>query len=267
MVMSEQNLKINTIIFSKDRACQLNLLLDSIDKYYPNLFNINILYTGSTNRYLNGYERTKSKFPNINWCLEKNMSEDVIALVDQPYPLTMFLTDDSFFFASIYEPETIIYKLSKENGFACFSFRIGANTNRNFIYDGSSGYIIYQWRNYSDGYLSYPMSVDGHVFKTNVILEKMLKIERTMPNVIEGQLSRICAPEMPPFMSCYSQSSLVTCPVNRVQDIFTNWYGKTHPQSQEYFNEQYLLGKKIDLSKLSNIQVTSPHQEFNLELC
>ena len=63
---------INTIIFSFDRACQLHLLLESIEKNAKNTFNINILYKFSNDEFKKGYELLKSKFININFIEEKN---------------------------------------------------------------------------------------------------------------------------------------------------------------------------------------------------
>jgi hypothetical protein len=52
-------ININSIIFSKDRASQLHLLINSLYKNAPGIFNLNVLYTFSNEDFEKGYEKLK----------------------------------------------------------------------------------------------------------------------------------------------------------------------------------------------------------------
>ena len=67
-----ENYKNQLIIFSKNRACQLNLLLDSIKNNAPALFDkIHVLYKAEGDYFL-GYEKIKEKYTGVNFYLENN---------------------------------------------------------------------------------------------------------------------------------------------------------------------------------------------------
>ncbi len=57
---------INAIIFSKDRASQLRLLLYSIQKNAPHAFNLNVIYTSSNEEFKQGYEKLKDEFSSFS---------------------------------------------------------------------------------------------------------------------------------------------------------------------------------------------------------
>ena len=56
---------INAIIFSKDRAAQLRLLIYSIQKNAPHVFNLNVIYTSSNEEFNKGYEKVKEEFSSL----------------------------------------------------------------------------------------------------------------------------------------------------------------------------------------------------------
>ena len=58
---------ISTIVFSKDRACQLDFLLTSLIQNDNGLFDINVLYRHSNDKFKTGYEKLIKKYPFLNW--------------------------------------------------------------------------------------------------------------------------------------------------------------------------------------------------------
>ena len=56
---------ITGIAFSKDRAMQLRLLLESLQKNFIDLGDTHVLYSYSNDRFKNGYEKLKSEFPRV----------------------------------------------------------------------------------------------------------------------------------------------------------------------------------------------------------
>jgi len=85
---------INAIIFSKDKACQLELLLRSIRRNTSNLFDIKVIYEASNGVFNQGYEKLKEEtfyhtkrdvnFP-VRWHerTEDNISLDILNILNE----------------------------------------------------------------------------------------------------------------------------------------------------------------------------------------
>jgi hypothetical protein len=73
-----QGCAFNIIIFSKDRACQLDQLLSSFKAHVPNFassfLRLHVLYTYSTRDFQKGYQQAMSFHPTVNWHKEGNLS-------------------------------------------------------------------------------------------------------------------------------------------------------------------------------------------------
>ena len=70
---------INALVVSKDRACQLRLLLESIKLNADNFFNqILIIYKGSNFLYEEGYRKLQAEkiLPNLAWQAEQDFVSD-----------------------------------------------------------------------------------------------------------------------------------------------------------------------------------------------
>ncbi len=78
---------INGIVFSKDRAAQLDLLLKSISKNAKDVFQLKVIYASSEISFEKGYEKLIDKHPEVKWMKEstnfKNdvMSKDILSLI------------------------------------------------------------------------------------------------------------------------------------------------------------------------------------------
>ena len=69
----------NAIIFSKDRASQLDQLLSSIEAHVRNLdaMRIQVLYTFSESSFKKGYDQLMPMHPHVTFCQEGNMSSTI----------------------------------------------------------------------------------------------------------------------------------------------------------------------------------------------
>ena len=88
------------IIFSKNRASQLNLLLDSIKLNAPTKFDkISVLYKAD-DEYFKSYEILKEDYQFITFKEESNFRRDFINLINDDIEMTTLMVDD----AVIYKP-------------------------------------------------------------------------------------------------------------------------------------------------------------------
>ena len=93
---------INLIIWSKDRAAQLHLLLESLDRNLPDSFITSVIYTYSSPEFKAGYDRIQDEFDanRVGLVLETDLREQTLSLIDdKSFDLVAFSTDD-----------TVIYK-------------------------------------------------------------------------------------------------------------------------------------------------------------
>ena len=88
---------ISAIVFSKDRAAQLDLLLRSINKNCPHFFEVCVLYTYSNEEFKQGYSLIQDKYPShdrYHWVDQTDFQKDLENLVDRSKQILVFLTDD-----------------------------------------------------------------------------------------------------------------------------------------------------------------------------
>ena len=129
---------ITTVVISKDKPAQLHLLIDSLQKYGSNLFNITVLFEASSEHFLDGYKKAqehfyrKSKrdhtFP-IRWKERKglNLSLQIIECGMSKGDLICLLNDENILFGYLH-PYKLIKKLFDLNSLCCLSLRLGNNT-------------------------------------------------------------------------------------------------------------------------------------------
>ena len=76
---------MNIIVFSKDRAMQLELFIRSFNKYVKDFdkYIINIIYTYSNDNFKLGYDKLIGmNYPNVNYIKETNFRSDLIRMIN-----------------------------------------------------------------------------------------------------------------------------------------------------------------------------------------
>lgn len=264
-------ININAVIFSKDRASQLHLLLSSLFKNAPYLFNLNVLYTYSNPEFEKGYdvlkEMCKTNLWNVNFVKETNFKEDLLGLIKSDYKYTTFFTDDDVLFDEI-DYQTIENSFLDEDVF-CFSLRLGKNTtfcytmnvpNQIVISKETENTVSWDWQKswYDFGY---PLSVDGHVFRTKEIAKLSKSLNFKSPNTYEGSL-QIYETFPRYLMESYKHSRLVGNPVNIVNDSHPNLNGQKYKFDIKDLNQKFINGVLICLEDMDFSNIIGAHQEI-----
>jgi hypothetical protein len=257
---------INIIIFSKDRSCQLELFLRSMKKHFKewNEQNINILYTTTNDEFNLGYNITKKLHPEFNYIKEKSFKDDLLKLINIKKDFSTFFVDDNVFKEdfSLFDNEMNIFKNDKS--ILCLSLRL--HPNLTYCYPARVNMVKpqldknnkFNWRGKS-GDFGYPMSLDGHIFRTNDIIDLLKILNYNNPNSLEFRLS--CNSINKSFMIMYNKSKILNNPVNKVQNFNNNIHGNI---SAEFINKKYINGEKISLINFTGIENESCHKEINL---
>lgn len=256
---------INCIIFSKNRAAQLHLLLQSIEKYAPNLYShIIIICQFTTTEHREAYRlsiRGLTKiFPQLK--MQVNFEHDVKHYLSQDYPLTTFLVDDDVFFRPVkitpQEIHEIIYHTSR-----VFSLRLGKQykyLKEFFLY---RNYMTIP-RNENVKCAAYPLSLDGNMFDTKFITKLIDRITFINPNKLESRLQKFTSK----CSNIYStpDQCLVGIPINRVSSTSHCSYGEKYALHEDEICNRFLQGDKFNLDQIDFSNVNDTHVELKLQM-
>ncbi len=250
---------ITSIIFSKDRPLQLDLLLSSMEKCDVNdVFEEKIvIYKCSNLEYEKAYKKLPKEYPNVSfWEQSESLFKDVdVAVSCSLSPYIAFFTDDNIFYNDILLTQRWIDGAfgSEVGRLSHISLRLGENTQYRsgagiegmFKQEvGDFGAFVHprplatEWErllyydrsiHYYGGYWNYPISLDGHIFQQSVVqawteelcyLDKIKKWKQN-PNELERALQRFCQ-ECPPFVIMPPLGCVVNSPNNQVSDYFNH---------------------------------------------
>lgn len=263
--------KVCFIIFSKNRPMQLNALLESLVAKFPFaiLGEVKILYK-SDKPYTQNYKKLKRKYCDFIWKEEgPSFKSDLINLMETTNGYTSFLVDDIIFFGEIKE------NCIPQNSDLCFSLRLGKNCTYSHPADSSyslprlvedSETISWFWPGCEYDF-GYPMSLDGHIFRSIEIRNMVAQVQFTNPNMLEAALAYSNpylhhTSGISRVMRSYPESMIVGVPVNRVNTQFENRYGKDFRFSEIELNDLFTEGKVIDLDGMQFSKINGPHKEL-----
>jgi hypothetical protein len=258
---------INIIIFSKDRACQLELLLRSMKLFFmeSSLCNVSILYKYSSDIFKKGYEKTKALYPEFKYILEENggFKRQMLELINEKCWCTMFFVDDIVFkdYFFIRSPELKVFLNDKS--IACLSLRMCHRINYCYTEKRETPPPIisdsntWKWVGLP-GDWGYPNSLDSNIFRTSEIMHLMRTMDYCNPNTLEGTWANH-PPYDQPYMICFKESKIVNNPINKVQTANNNHCGNI---SAFEVNMAYLKGNCIRLEPFIGIRNISAHQEL-----
>ena len=113
----------------------------------------------------------------------------------------------------------------------------------------------------ADGDFAYPMSLDGHVFRTGLLLRMLRHARFRNPNDLETALHfrRHLAP---PAMLSFRESCLLSIPANMVNSTHRgNRVGRDPSSSAVALNTRFLAGSRIAFEQMDFSHVRAPHEE------
>ena len=268
-----------SIIFSKNRACQLDLLLRSIDLNVPDLDDIHVLYYATEQSFFDGYEIVRERFPWVYFAKQNDFEIDTRNLLENWVDdYVCFFVDDNIVYRPILLVDDFLDSIwNFMPDLACFTLRLGRNTviqdqynNQPIVFPKeflignvlNTNVLVWNWTLVNVfGDFGYPFSVDGHIYKIQNILP-LLDYKFENPNAFEGRFNKNSLTTC--TMACFEQSALVNNPINLVGSSNNNagrWWGHT----LEELNEKYLENYQISLNNIMNTQVIAAHQEMEIE--
>jgi hypothetical protein len=253
---------IVAIIFSKDRAMQLYLLIESIQLNIKGLSELYIIYNISNEENRISYQILKDlckEIDYIKFIKEDNFRDTLIKLLNKiEYDKLMFLVDDNVIIQRI--------NLSSFNDVylnnMIVSLRLGINIEYSYTTDEKikrpdfsqtyfiNNFIEFSWTK-GTGEWADPCSLDGNIYETSLIQAITSLISFKAPNSYESELKNFDTIFFASNALCMPIPILKNIAVNRVQNEFKNRSGEI---SHEYLNEKWRNGFKIDLKSLNDLK-------------
>lgn len=223
---------IHCLVFSKDRAMQLDAFLRSARKYAP--------YQSITVTMRSGADLMFD----VQWHLEQHAR-------------AVFHTDDDVFFAPAadYHAYTPVV-----------SYRLGFNTTYchplNCTQKRPTS-LSWNWRD-GDGDFGYPLTLNATVYNSADLLP-LLDFHFSNPTELEAGLAARASLFKPQRMFMDAHSSCVSLPHNVVSTSSNNPRGGNPDWQPDRLNEMFLDGWRIDLDAMDFSNIVGAHQEVPLK--
>lgn len=272
---------VDIILFSKDRALQLEVLLQSNVKHCGDLFDkVFVLYATSTPEFEEGYQKLSRAYPDLKLIKEKNFEADTWEIIRGMSDTICVLSDDCIFYRNVSDyTDQILEYIAKDEIFT-YILGIGGDSR----YSGTQRHkfrmpefkkdrntLIWNWQEADKGEFECPFMLAANLYKKDDFISCLGEVKFQNPSTFENQLQRTWqySPrriEMKKLCACLDEQKLVHSLNNRVQDIFRNKFGEVYPFSTKDMNEAYLSGKVVDLEALDFSAVDGLHKEIDFIL-
>lgn len=222
---------IDCLVFSKDRACQLDLLLRSVQLHAGDIYSsLTVLYTASSRDHLRGYGICFAEHADVRFVLETDFERQTRQWIRAAGDVISFLVDDDVFHRAAPTTEAIEQALD----YAGVSLR------------GSD--------------FDYPFSVDGNVYRNRDVQLLLARPFYSFRNPNEFEHAGHVARERLPFQVVIeAPSCLVGVPLNRVSLSSGLGHAGVH---QDWLLQLYLHGRRLAVPQLE--QQLEAHAQIEL---
>ena len=269
---------IKIFIASKDRACQLDLLLMSIELNAPGMFEPTVFYTHSNGEYGLGYLKLIDKYKDkCNFILENNNAKDTLYdFFRTANDIVGLFTDDCVFYRKAnFAEEDIRWFLGKKSVWS-FNLRLGLNINVvDYVRGKSCPHPVfitcgdkfitwdYRFEDKFNSYFAFPTPFDGCFYNSGDLLsladgghfDRIIFWERLIcHNGRQQQIDKniIVAPV---------QSNVFAQQINSSHE-YGHYTNNTFNISLDTLNKEFLNDKIIDINSMDFSNVNSCHMEI-----
>ena len=249
--------QLSTLIFSRNRAAQLNLLLDSIEDNFKDITSATILYKATSDEFKKGYDIVKSYHSQIKFRFieERDFVSDVKQIVNIfNTPYTLINVDDEIYINKIDINNYLKYLEEPTNH--TISLRLSPKVNHTYTTNtpynismqkyNTSDLFYWRWQNFNLLMeVGYPSCLNSHIYPTNffkqIINNLPFRSVNNLEEVIHTQRNYF-----KPFMLCFDKAITVSVANNKVQtEIPTNKCSDKIYNTSESINSKFLDGYKI----------------------
>jgi hypothetical protein len=266
---------VTGVVFSRDRAHQLDVLLRSYAKAVVNPTKLYVMYRASTEAHLASYSALQTSVQEagieISFIHEvEDFRMTLLSTLEQIETRNIFfLVDDIVFLREV----NLNYAREVDPLKEIFSLRHSPHLRRSYtsnqwqmppIFSSckeSSGLLKFDWfvqgNEWSD-----PWSLDGQVLSLAEVRTLAAVSDFRGPNTFEAALKSFNSLCVGRNGSCFTESIIVNLPINRVQNEVENLSGYVTP---EYLLDKWCQGYIINADSLWGHVPQAPHEEHKLD--
>lgn len=291
-------MSVTSIIFSKNRPAQLDLLLRSMKVNAPAFLaqRLVVIVKATNEDYEKGYRLCWAEnlkplrgANNTLYFLWEGQSREIFDGVDSgpvnfhdaaasvienaPTDKIAFFVDDDVIYRPLPVPNPAAWlDLFPET--LAFSLRLGLQTEYCYPlrspqelseYQRVGEFIHWNWRD-AELDFGYPGSLDGHIFRRDDLLTMLDGAQFSNPNQLEEALMRGCQARAgdQSHLAAFTESVLVGVPANIVNDTHPNRHAQNPTEEPSALNAMYLAGHRLALDTVVPSLVNAAHVEFPL---
>ena len=268
---------VSAVIFSRDRAMQLDATINSWEKCVfargDYVWKKTVIYKDTTERHRNQYRQLMSEYPSWNFFHEGIFTEDLRnAFSGSTFWFPM--VDDCVFLAQV-DIGPALQQLTLNGRLMGLSLRLGRNTVHCYptdkpqrVPDFSSqligGMWTYGWGG-QDGDFGYPMEVSSSVYRTSDVHDAIYGGGYSQPNELESSLYQGTV-KTRPEMLCFDRSVATCVPTNIVNERCPNNRAIAGGKTAEELADEFDRGYRIDCSSFYGRISNACHMDWPLQL-
>jgi hypothetical protein len=267
--------KVVGVIFSKDRALQLDATIRSLMLHCRDhqQLALKVLYTTANPYMENQYHELIRTYDMVEFIKEHHFKSQLLSNVE-PYPYVLFLVDDNLFVRD-FSVMDLIHSLETHQDVLGFSLRLGVNTDYCYPLDRKQklpaflavdhGFLKYNWTQ-AEYDFAYPLEVSSSLYRIDDILPLLIQTEFSNPNTLECGLAAHAYRfvNQKNYILCHPQSLTFCNPLNVVQNVFHNRAGNRSLYSVQELCKMFDQGYRIDVEQYSGFIPHACHQEMDL---
>jgi hypothetical protein len=267
--------RIAGIVFSKDRAMQLDAVLHSLRLHCRDIENVDmkVLYITSEAAHEEQYVQLMKMHPSVQFIREHDFKQQLLLNIAY-YPFIFFMVDDCMFVKS-FLLEEVVSAIDANPDVLGFSFRLGRNTTYCYSMDRpqqlpafqelGNGFVKFHWAS-GEYEFGYPLEVSSSMYRTKDLFILLAESPFHNPNTLESQLAQQAwkYADMQGY-AISNEVSLAFCiPVNIVQRVYNNRAGTNTGYSIYELYQLFQQGYKINVDQYSDFVPSACHQEVKL---
>jgi hypothetical protein len=275
-MVAGEKMTLDVLIFSKDRAAQLDLTLSSMKNHFVDWrdYRFHVLFTYSNEMHKLSYDRVMSLHPEFKWTKETHFRNDTIRIFNSFVgPYVSFLVDDDVFIDNMSLDCPEFKRFSSDPSIAVLSPRIAPYVNYCYtarigtpppaIFNGSPW--VWNWKDSAlQGDWNYPMSIASlHIFRKEDLIQPINNVLFRAPNSFEGNCLAPNPPHHRPNMICFDRCKVICGTNNRVQTENANYHENSH--TPDGLCHGFLSGKRLNPTINDGIIVPMCHGPVKLE--
>ena len=261
---------LGCVVFSMDRALQLDGLLRSFFLNKKGDSDIKVIYRTSNDDHKKSYQEVEARFKDKVEFFEETGSfkSTLVNVLFQLKSGKLFFLVDDIIFTENFDCD---FLSTIDTSKYIFSLRMGNHLNYSYVVDKAQKlpqfidkddeFLFWDWSD-SEHDWAYPLSVDGHLFRVEELRVLAVYFDYKGPNSFESILQKEKEFFSMRLGMSYKKARILNNPCNKVQTEVKNLYGDMH---QDDLLKIWDSGQEINVEVLQGYINKSVHEDVAFE--